>query len=325
MKPVITVIEPEGPQQWFSPLQNDFDVRFYYPQGILSQKEVTEILKSSYGVIITSATSISDSQMDKAINLRIIAKCGGPPSNLNIQHAENCGIAVTCVPGANTTTIAEYTVMLIIAMLRRFDEHIDVIRRGQWRTANSLLGHDLMNSTVGIIGLGSIGREVLKRLRPFGCNVLAYTPHPQQIEGCTFKNSLEELLPQCDAVTLHCRVTPQTQNLLNARNIRLMKHGAVLINTARGALVDEKALADALKYGPISAAAIDVFKEEPPQKNNPLLQCSNAVLTPHSSGWTLEALKRECLGAVNSVLNYYHNKDIPGLLTKSYLQHLRNI
>lgn len=323
MKPVITVIEPEGPKEWFSPLQGDFDVRFYYPKGVPSKDKVTEILENSYGVIITSATEITDSQMDNAVNLRIIAKCGGPPSNISVSHAESCGIALTCVPGANTTTIAEYTVMLIIAMLRHFDEHTAVVRHGQWRSADTLLGHDLKDSAVGIVGLGSIGREVVKRLRPFGCRIFVYTPHPSLFEGCTYVDSLEELLPLCDAVTLHCRVTPQTQNLLNASNICLMKKGAVLVNTARGVLVDEKALADALKNGPLSAAAVDVFQQEPPQEDNPLMMSPHAVLTPHASGWTHEALKRECSGAVNSILAYYHNETIPGLLTSDYKQYLR--
>ncbi len=326
MKPLITVIEPEGPEEWFLPLKDKFDVDFYYPRGPVAAENVSEILSRSWGVIVTSATAITHEQMENAQNLKIIAKCGGPPSNIDTDYAAQCGIAVSCVPGANTTSIAEYAVMLIIATLRRFDEHIAVVRRGRWRTQDSLLGHDLRGAVVGLVGLGAIGREVLKRLQPFGCRVLVYSPHAQQsfpAENFSYMNSLEEMLPLCDAVTLHCRVTEATKHLFNRERFRLMKLGAVFINTARGALVDETALAEALQNGPLSAAAVDVFQQEPPEAEEPLLSCPNAVLTPHSSGWTEEALERECSGAVRSVLAIYDGTPIPGLLNEGFSRNLR--
>ncbi|MGI6076424.1 MAG: NAD(P)-dependent oxidoreductase [Pyramidobacter sp.] len=318
MRPVITVIEPEGPEEWFAPLKEYFDVRFYRPKGALSPSEVSSLLDSSFGVIITSATSIGNDQLDCAARLKIIAKCGGPPSNLDVAHAEARGIVVTCTPGANTTTIAEYTIMLMIAALRGFGDHLAAVRRCSWRSAGTFLGHDLRDSVVGIVGLGAIGTEVVKRLLPFGCKIRVFTPHPSATPGCEFVHSLEELLSQCDVVSLHCRVTPETVNLLNAENLRLMRPGAVLINTARGALVDETALSETLKHGPLGAAAVDVFQQEPPPANHPLLSCKNALLTPHSSGWTLEALRRECTGAVDSIIAFVQGRPIPGLLTSKF-------
>ncbi|MDY3869583.1 MAG: NAD(P)-dependent oxidoreductase [Pyramidobacter sp.] len=327
MKPVVTVIEPEGPPEWFSCLNSVADVRFYVPDGPMKPETVSEILKSSRGVIITSATSVSAAQIDAAEGLGIIAKCGGPPSNVDIAHAEKSGVAVSCCPGANTTSIAEYTVMLIIAMLRRFDLHISTVRQGKWRTPTTLLGHDLRGAVVGLVGLGAIGKEVLRRLEPFACSVLIYSPHAHRAqelpEGCRFVASLEEMLPQCDAVTLHCKVTEQTTGMFNKNMFQLMKQGAVFINTARGALVNEEDLAAALETGRVGAAAVDVFQTEPPSADNPLRQFQNAVLTPHSAGWTTEALWRECDGAARSALAFLTGTEIPGLLTPDYAKNKR--
>ncbi len=326
MKPLITVIEPEGPEMWFSPLNKHFKVEFFYPRGPVAPEKVSEILIRSYGVIITSATAITNEQLDEARGLKIIAKCGGAPSNIDVFHAARCGIAVSCVPGANSSSIAEYTVMLIIAGLRRFDLHTVAVRGGAWRSADSLLGHDLRGTTVGIIGLGAIGKEVVKRLLPFECKIFAYSPHADKnfsAQNFRFFDSLEEMLPLCDVVSLHCKVTEATRGLFDREKFSQMKSGSFFINTARGALVDEAALADALKNGPLGAAAVDVFGLEPPSSDNPLLSCSNVILTPHSSGWTEEALKRECVGAVNSVLAFFNGQPIPGLLNGEYSKYLR--
>ncbi len=326
MKPLITVIEPEGPETWFSPLKEHFEVEFFYPHGPVAPEKVSEILSRSYGVIITSATAVTNEQLDEARCLKIIAKCGGAPSNIDVFYAARCGVAVSCVPGANSSSIAEYTVMLIIAGLRRFDLHSAAVRNGEWRSACSLLGHDLRCATVGIVGLGAIGKEVVKRLAPFECKILAYSPHAERnfsAENFRFIDSLDAMLPLCDVVSLHCRVTEATKGFFGREKFSLMKPGTIFINTARGALVDEAALADALKNGPLGAAAVDVFELEPPDADNPLLSCPNVILTPHSSGWTEEVLKRECVGAVKSVLAIFKGEPIPGLLNEEYSKYPR--
>ena len=202
MRPHITVIEPEGPEKWFSALEEHATVEYFYPQGPVTAQQIDAILQRTDGVIITSATAISNEQMDRSPRLKIIAKCGGPPSNIDIAYAAARGIAVSCVPRANTTSIAEYTVILIMAALRRFDLHIGAIRQGKWRAPGFLLGHDLKDAVVGIVGLGAIGHEVARRLSAFGCRVLTYSPHAARYEaaalGVNFCDSLEELLPQCD-------------------------------------------------------------------------------------------------------------------------------
>ncbi len=326
MKPLITVIEPECPEISFSPLKEFFEVEFFYPHGPVMPTKVSEILRRSYGVIVTSATAVTNEQLDEARGLKIIAKCGGAPSNIDVFHAEKCGIAVSCVLGANTSSIAEYTVMLIIAGLRRFDLHLATVRNGAWRTANSLLGRDLRDATVGIVGLGAIGKEVVKRLLPFKCKILAYSPHADKnftAKNFRFVDSIDEMLPLCDVVSIHCKVTEATKGLFDREKFSLMKPGSLFINTARGALVDEAALADALKNGPLAAAAVDVFGTEPPSADNSLLSCPNVILTPHSSGWTKEALMRECMGAIESVLAIFKGDPIPGLLNGEYFKYLR--
>ena len=327
MRPVITVIEPEGPESWFGALEGIGEVRYYYPEGPLEPEVVSSLLEGSWGVVITSSTAISAKQLALCPDLRIIAKCGGPPSNVDIEGATKCGIAVSCVPGANTTSIAEYAVMGIIACLRGFDAHLDTVKRGRWRTPTTLLGNDLRDATVGIVGLGAIGKEVLRKLEPFDCNVLIYSPHSGRDvplpSRARFVDSLEEMLPQCDAVSLHCKVTPDTQNMFSERAFSLMKDGAVFVNTARGALVDEDALEGALLSGKLACALIDVFKTEPLPESSGLVKCPNAMLTPHSSGWTHQALWRECDGAVRSVLAMFEKEPIPGLLNPDYIENAK--
>lgn len=326
MRNIVTVIEPEGPEDWFLPLTQIADVHFFYPKGPVKACDVSRIIDESDCVVITSATTISNEQLRATKRLRLIAKCGGAPSNIDVDFAAGCGIAVTCVPGANTSSIAEYTVMLIISMLRKYSSHIAAIRAGAWRDER-LLGRDLGDSTVGVIGLGAIGGTVVRMLRAFNCRVLVYSTHAcrDAYKGlCEFSNSLEEMLPQCDVVTLHSKVTKDNKNFFNARLFNLMKHEGIFINTARGALVDEAALASALSNSVIAAAAVDVFQTEPPLKENPLLKCPNAIITPHSSGWTVDALKRECQGAVASAIAFFNNQDVPGLINVNYLDNKRN-
>ncbi len=322
MPPLITVIEPEGPEEWFASLKPLCDLDFFCPRGPMAPEIILPILQRSRGVIITSSTAVDRQLMEQAPNLGIIAKCGGPPSNVDLLAAEEHGIAVSCSPGANTTSIAEYTVMLIIAAMRRLDLHMTAIRQGRWRTADTLLGRDLGDSTVGIVGLGAIGQAVLQRLIPFGCSILIYSPHadPRQPlpEKCRFCQSLEEIVPPCDAITVHCRATAATAGLFDDSLFSKMKPGSVFINTARGAIVDEEALARALERGPLGAAAVDVFQQEPPSPDNPLLRSEKALLTPHSSGWTYGALRRECDGAVASTAAFLQDRPIPGLLNPKY-------
>ena len=316
MENVVTVIEPEGPESWFAPLQDVAQVHFFYPSGPVSPSDVGRIIDVSDCVIITSATAITNEQLRTARRLKMIAKCGGAPSNIDVSYAAACGISVSCVPGANTTSIAESAVMQIIFMLRRYDRQTESMKQGRWRD-EKLLGRDLGDSVVGIVGLGSIGSAVLRMLQPFGCRVLVYSPHAvkSKYEGmCEFYDKLEEMLPLCDAVTLHSKATGSNENLFDERMFSIMKPTSVFINTSRGALVDEDALADALRRGAISGAAVDVYKTEPPFASSPLLSCPNAFLTPHSSGWTTDALRRECDGAVRSALAYFNNEPIPGLL-----------
>jgi len=325
MKPLVTVIEPEGPESWFTSLSEVCSVRFFYPDGPVTPQQIDDLVRDSDAIIITSATALSNEQLKAAPRLQIIAKCGGPPSNIDVEFAARCGIAVTYVPRANTNSIAEYTIMLIIAAMRRFDLHSQVIRRGQWRAPGFLLGKDLRDCVVGIVGLGAIGTEVARLLRAFGCRILVYSPHARRDgdnHDLKFCESLNELLSACDVITVHSKVTPQTNKMFDASAFARMKQSAVFINTARGALVDEDALASALSSGRLSAAAVDVFDTEPPSADNPLMSCENAILTPHSSGWTEGALWRECNGAVASVLAFYRGQEIPGLLNADYKMHM---
>ena len=321
-KPLVTVIEPEGPMEWFSELDGLGDVRFFTPSGPVSRELTARLIGPSRAVIITSATAIDAELIDKAKNLGIIAKCGGPPSNVDIPAATRRGVAVSCVPGANTTTVAEYAAFLLLGLFRRADSLACALKSGAWRGPD-LLGRDMKGALIGVVGYGAIGREVLARLLPFGPQVLVWSPSAQAAgvilpEGARYARSLAELVSRCDAVSVHSRVTPETRNMFNREVFALFKPGAVFVNTARGDLVDEDALAWALTDGPLAAAAVDVFRQEPPDAASPLLSCPNLWATPHAAAWTRQALERECRGAAASVAAFLTGEPIPGLLNPSY-------
>lgn len=192
------------------------------------------------------------------------------------------GIAVSYVPYANNTTVAEYTVLLILGLLRRFDQQIQVVRAGGWRDADRLLGKDLRGATVGVIGYGDVGQQVVARLEPFGCDLPIYSPSVQKVGmalpySCAFVPSLENLLPRCDVVTLHCSAKAENRHLLSRERMGLMKRGAYLVNTARGALVDEEALWLRL----FTAVRWPVLRWTclPRSRHGPIIHCSIAPIS----------------------------------------------
>lgn len=322
-KPLVHVIEPEGPKEWYKPLEDIAEVNFVHPDENFSIDELRKLLANCIALIITSRCGVSSGDMDHAKTLEIIAKCGGKPSNVDIDAATRHGIAVSYVPGSNNTTVAEYTILMILASMRNFISHASTIHNNKWRTNNTLLGFELRDKTVGIIGYGAVGREVARKLQGFDCDVLAYDPYVNIIEnefGSMRETvELDNLLRESDVVSINCSLTEETRGFISDRQFELMKPNAILVNTARGPIVDESALARALQNGQIAGAAIDVFTKEPINSSHILAGFKNVILTPHVAAWTEEALFREVNGAVQSTLAVLEKRDrIPGLLNSDY-------
>src|SRR6266581_4382490 len=241
-------------------------------------------------LIVRSATKVTAELLDKALKLRAVGRAGVGVDNIDLEAATKRGVLVMSTPGGNAVSVAEHTLALLLALARQVPRLDKAIHEGRWEKS-SAAGTEVRGKTLGLIGLGRIGTEVAVRAEAFDMRVLAYDPYISEAaarEVSVELVPLEKLLAESDFVSLHTALSPSTQNLINAATIEKMKKGARLINAARGELVEEAALAEALKSGKLAGAAVDVFAEEPP-KNSPLVGLPNVIATPHVAGSTAEA------------------------------------
>lgn len=247
-------------------------------------------LELADALIVRSAVQVNAELLSKAPMLRVIGRAGVGVDNIELEPATRQGIAVMNTPGANAVAVAEHTMAMMLAMARHLCRANELTHAGKWEK-KSLQGTELRGKTLGIVGLGRIGMEVARRARAFGMTVIGHDPFVSTAvakEQGIRLTSLEDVYATADYLTLHVGLTPQTTGMINAESLRKMKRGVRLVNCARGELVDESALADALTQGQVAGAALDVFTEEP-LKNSPLAAMNNVVLTPHIGGSTYEA------------------------------------
>ncbi|GFJ86794.1 hypothetical protein Prum_004360 [Phytohabitans rumicis] len=221
------------------------------------------------------------------------------------RGGRQAGIAVCATPGRNAPAAAEHAIALTLAALRRIPSVDATVRGGEWRSdlyALSAAGHELAGTTVGLIGYGAIGARVARILRAFDASVVVYDPYATA--DASFVSTLDELLSRSFVVSLHARLTPETRHLIDAAAVARMPHGAVLVNTARGGLVDYDAVVDALESGQLGAAAFDVYDPEPIPPGARLLSAPNVVLTPHLAGATVQTAERAASLAAAAVAAY---------------------
>jgi len=244
-------------------------------------------------LVVRSATKVTADIIEAGTKLKIIGRAGTGLDNIDVKVAEAKGIKVINTPGANSISVAELTIGLMIACSRHIARGTIDLKNGKW-TKKELEGHELYKRTVGIIGFGNIGREVAKRLLAFDMNVLAYDPIVKETDMNVKLVDLDILISNSDYITIHVPLTPETKNLINKDTISKMKDGVIIINAARGGIVDESALYEALLSGKIYAAGLDVFEVEPPtdELRQKLLSLPNVVATPHVGASTFEAQER---------------------------------
>lgn len=247
-------------------------------------------LESADALIVRSAVQVNAELLAKARKLRVIGRAGVGVDNIELDPATRQGIAVMNTPGANAVAVAEHTLAMMLAMARHLCRADALTHAGKWEK-KSLQGTELRGKTLGIVGLGRIGMEVARRARACAMTVIAHDPFVSSLVAKQQEirmGTLDEVYAAADYLTLHVGLTPQTAGMINADSLKKMKRGARLVNCARGELVDETALAQALQQGHLAGAALDVFQQEPP-KNSPLLDLENVILTPHIGGSTFEA------------------------------------
>jgi D-3-phosphoglycerate dehydrogenase len=258
----------------------------YNPTGRpLSSSDVRHLLPGIDGYI-AGLDEIDREALQSADRLKVIARYGTGVDNIDLEAARQKGIVVTNTPGANAVSVAELALALILALSRQLLEAAEAIRQAKWPR---LAGVSLEGKTVGIIGLGAIGKQLVRRLQGFDCRIVAHDPVVDAEFACLYNVELvglEELLEEADFVSLHLPLTPETRGMVDAKFLRAMKSGAYLVNTARGEIVDEAALYQALQSGRLRGAALDAFANEPPDPDHPLLSLPQVIMTPHLGAQT---------------------------------------
>lgn len=286
----------------------------------LPPDELRRILPDYEALIVRSETKVTAEVLAAGRALRVVTRAGVGTDNIDVGAATERGILVLNTPGPNTIAAAEHALALALALLRHVPRADASLRAGRWER-KTFIGRELHRKTLGILGLGRIGREVAVRARSFGMDLLVYDPFvaPSAAEALGARAlPLEDVLAQADIVTLHLPLLPETEGLLGARELARMKPGAYLVNCARGGLVDEAALAEALQSGHLAGAALDVFAQEP-LKESPLFDLPNTVLTPHLAASSEEAQTGVSIVAAESTLAALHGElvenavNLPGL------------
>jgi D-3-phosphoglycerate dehydrogenase len=284
-------------------------------------------LKDADALVVRSAVQVDDALMEHAPKLRVIGRAGVGVDNIDAEAATRRGIVVMNTPGANAIAVAELTLGLMISLARKLSAANNTMHAGKWEK-KSLQGAELRGKTLGILGLGRIGLEVAKRARAFGMEIVGSDPFVSAAvarENGIALVTLEDLFAKSDYLTLHVGLTPQTAGIMNAKNIAAMKKGVRIINCARGELVEEAALAEALKSGQVGGAALDVFTVEPP-KDSPFFGLDNVILTPHIAGSTAEAQEAVGIQIARQVREYLklgvvqNAVNVPSLTHEEYVQ-----
>lgn len=271
--------------------ENGFEVVYEeYPE----EERLVEIVRDVDAIIVRSKPKVTRKVIEAAPKLKVIARAGVGLDNVDLKAAEERGIKVVNSPAASSRSVAELVIGLIFNVARKIAFADRKMREGVW-AKKQCLGIELEGKTLGIIGFGRIGYQIGKIAKALNMNVLLYDPYPNEERakevGGRFA-SLEDLLRESDVVTLHVPLLDSTYHLINEERLKLMKKTAILINAARGPVVDTEALVKALKEGWIAGAGLDVYEEEPLPKDHPLTKLDNVVLTPHIGASTVEAQMR---------------------------------
>ncbi len=280
---------------------------------------MTKELAASVGDADAIMVGLEKVQLDllsQAPKLRMVSRFGVGFDTLDIPECTRRGVTVGVVNGANDLSVAEHAMMLMLAVARRTTEYDASVRAGTWMIQTGRRMHELSERTILIVGYGRIGTRVAKLCTAFGMKVMVHDPAfptPRiAADGHIPAPNLMEAVPVADVISLHCPLSDETRKMVDASFLKQMKPTAWLINTARGGLVDEPALAEALARGTIEAAGVDVLVQEPPNPDNPLFKLPNVVLAPHNAAAPLECYAKMSRRAVANILDYFDGKLDPG-------------
>ncbi|MEM3673497.1 MAG: glyoxylate reductase [Candidatus Bathyarchaeia archaeon] len=324
-KPKVYVTR-ELPERGLKIIMEHFDAEVWKEYGPPPKKVIIEKARNVDAFATLLSDKIDAEVFDAAPNLKIIAQMAVGFDNIDVQEATKRGIYVTNTPEVLTDTTADFAWALLMAVARRVVEADKYVRTGQWKVdwrPNMLLGRDVHGATIGIVGAGRIGYAVAKRAKGFNMKILYYdvVPKPEMEKELNAKRvDLDTLLKEADFVSIHVPLTKETYHLINAEKLRLMKKTAYLINNARGPVVDEKALYEALKDGRIAGAGLDVFEQEPTPVDNPLLKLDNVVVAPHISSASYETRSKMAEMVANNLVAFFEGRKPPNLVNPEVMK-----
>ena len=308
----VVVVADNIDEEGLDLLRNEQDFEVVSTVG--APDRLPEALARAHALLVRSSTRVTEDLLGRAPLLRVVGRAGIGVDNIDVRAATHRGIAVINAPGANTVSAAEHAFALLLALVRRVPWATESMRRGEW-DRKRFSGTELRGKVLGLVGLGRIGAHVAGIAHAFGMDVIAFDPmlpsaHAKQA-GVQLV-SLEKLLSWADVLSLHAPINDQTRGLLNADRLALMKPSAVLINTARGGLIDNQALFDAVEKGKLAGAALDVFDPEPLAEDSPLRDSDRIILTPHLAASTQEAQVRVSVEISRSVRDALRTGDVGG-------------
>lgn len=262
----------------------------------IKKDELLKIVGEYDGLVVRSGTKVTKEIIDAGVNLKIIGRAGTGVDNIDVRAATAKGILVVNTPGGNTISTAELAMAHILALARNIPQATASLKAGKWERSK-YVGTELTGKTLGVIGVGKIGREVAKWCKTFGMTVIGYDPVVSEQSARSFgiePSSLDNLFKQADFITIHTPLTKETQHLINETTLKSCKAGVRIVNCARGGIIDEAALLEAIKSGHVAGAGLDVFEVEPPNASSlELRQHPHVVVTPHLGASTVDAQVRE--------------------------------
>ena len=276
---------------------------------VSNPKEYLNSLPEADALVVRSAVKVTKEVLEKAPRLRAIGRAGVGVDNVDLNAATAAGVLVMNTPGGNAASVAEHTIALMLAMARSIPQASASTKAGKWEK-KKFLGNEIRGKTLGVIGLGSIGREVVKRARAFEMRIVANDPYvsPQIAADLDIELvDLPRLYAESDYITLHLALTPETQKLISREALAQMKTGVRILNCARGEMIDQDALTEAMQSGKVAGAALDVFKPEPPPPDLPLLALEGLLATPHIAGSTEEAQEIVGVRIAEQIAEYLKN------------------
>lgn len=295
----------------------------YPPIPAITEDEVIREVSDVDAIVSIPLVPLSKRVIEAAPNLRIIAQHALGYDNIDLEAATENNVLVTVALEEGPHAVAEHAIGFMIALSRKFNLATDSVRKGEWKQAE-MRGAELRGKTIGIIGLGNIGSTLAKMTQAFAMKVIAYSPHTAREKARDIGVELVDLatlLKESDYISINAALTEETKGLIGEKEFGLMKDGVIFINCARGAIVDEKALYNALMEGKVAGAGLDVFCEEPPG-DHPLFKLPNVLFTPHTAGFTIESSTRLAISVAEDVINVLKNKPpkVERILNKSLLE-----